>query len=92
MVNLLFLVFVVIGICIGLKAYYVDFQTLKWRDVVVIGMALVAVMLVIAGAHVIVSKLVLQQFWRDMTNVVVLVALFFPAATALYTFAVKRAT
>lgn len=91
MINLLFLLFVVVVVCLFVKAYRAEFRLLKWTDLLMIGIALFALMLTVAVAYMLISHLHVAKFWRNATNVVVIVLLFFPAATALYHFAWRRA-
>jgi hypothetical protein len=91
MINLLFLSFVVVVVWLFIKAYHAEFRLLKWTDLLMIGVALFALMLTVAVACMLVSQLHVAEFWRNTTNVVVIVLLFFPASTALYQFAWRRA-
>lgn len=95
MINLLFLLFVVGLVCVIVREYHAEFRMLTVKDLIFIGSALLALLvglalvLKIASAGYVLWQV--TEFWQDVTGFIVIVAIFFPAATALYQFAWKRA-
>ena len=95
MINLLFLLFIVISVCVVVREYHAEFRMLMWKDLVFIGSALLGLLvglaLVLKVAAVGYGVWQVSPFWQDVTGFFVIVVLFYPTATALYQFAWKRA-
>lgn len=95
MINLLFLLVIVISVCVVVREYHAEFRMLVWKDLVFIGSALLGLLVglafVLKVAAVGYDMWQVSAFWQDVTGFLVIVAFFYPAATALYQFAWKRA-